>query len=627
MLHALAPYGNDASEGWSGHQCGLGRCLRRILPEDHLKQQAIQTTPDSVCFVAAARLDNRSDLVRDLGLHSPEQLPDSTILSRAWDCWGTACMQRLEGAFAFISYDPKTQRLFAARDHAGEYPLFFRQSGDVVAVASMPRALIAVSDSAIRLNERRIADWLVHISTDRRATFFEGIENLPPGHLIEIVDSVCLVEEYWHPSKLKEIRYAKDADYAEELSCLIDRSTSAQLRAIGEAATQLSSGLDSGTITASAASQLARNGKRLTSYTYIPQPEYVQYTGNWRGDEGPDASEVAEFYPNIRHIKVTTQGKDLVATLDSINRYLDEPLGNLTNWIWSLAMMQHARENNISAILQGSMGNSTISFGTAQPLAFWLREGSWVQLVRTVLRGRQNGETSFKTSAKLAFAGLYPSILDRKVREARGACSIEHLALQPEFSMKYKLLETWRALFFDSPWDFDVRRSEFDQTDLALAAMAGKAVSGVELRDPTSSRRIWEFCLSIPIDQYIAGGQSRSLVRRAMRDRLPPSALKLKQPGMQGADWYLTMGPWISELRKMLDWIEESPAACRILDITELKRRAENFPTSRLQEMQTHNYWHVGLLQGISLGTFLRTHDPDAPPPGDWYEEIKAARS
>ena len=83
------------------------------------------------------------------------------------------------------------------------------------------------------------------------------------------------------------------------------------------------------------------------------------------------------------------------------------------------------------------------------------------------------------------------------------------------------------------------RRAYYQYIDFGPIHLAAQAITGVEVRDPTADKRISEFCFSIPPEQYLVGGHSRSLARRAMRDRLPRPTLQRYTRGLQGADWYL----------------------------------------------------------------------------------------
>ena len=58
------------------------------------------------------------------------------------------------------------------------------------------------------------------------------------------------------------------------------------------------------------------------------------------------------------------------------------------------------------------------------------------------------------------------------------------------------------------------------------------------IRTPAYDRRIFEFCIGIPEDQYLRNGRDRWLIRRAMDGRLPNVVLNQKKVGAQAADWF-----------------------------------------------------------------------------------------
>ena len=70
---------------------------------------------------------------------------------------------------------------------------------------------------------------------------------------------------------------------------------------------------------------------------------------------------------------------------------------------------------------------------------------------------------------------------------------------------------------------------------MSIAAQGGWKL---DFRDPTMDRRVVEFCLTVPLEQFVRGGKLRSLVRRAMAGRLPETTLNRMQRGQQSADWY-----------------------------------------------------------------------------------------
>src|SRR5439155_11182972 len=61
---------------------------------------------------------------------------------------------------------------------------------------------------------------------------------------------------------------------------------------------------------------------------------------------------------------------------------------------------------------------------------------------------------------------------------------------------------------------------------------------GIDVRDPTADRRLIEFCLSVPTEQFFRGGVLRALGRDALADRVPPEVLNETRRGLQAADWH-----------------------------------------------------------------------------------------
>ena len=157
-------------------------------------------------------------------------------------------------------------------------------------------------------------------------------------------------------------------------------------------------------------------------------------------------------------------------------------------------------------------------------------------------------------------------------------------------------LQTQRARFFE----------RFDPAPLNNAT---RARYGLDKRDPTGDKRIFEFCFSIPIEQYAAGAQSRSLVRRAMRGRLPASTLTRSVRGQQGADWYLTLADALPSLGQELPSIQQSPLARHYLDLPRLQTLLNTWPETGHESDPVTESWNYALTRGIALGYLLRRYD------------------
>jgi asparagine synthase (glutamine-hydrolysing) len=184
--------------------------------------------------------------------------------------------------------------------------------------------------------------------------------------------------------------------------------------------------------------------------------------------------------------------------------------------------------------------------------------------------------------------------------------------VHPQLAAEYRLKEQALAQFYGVESSSESVRRSLDFYDPGVTNGVAAAAWQVEQRDPTQDKRIFEFCLGIPIEQYLAGGQSRSLIRRAMQGRLPDSTLRRTTRGLQSADWYLTVGAARQQLSAELTRVERSPLACRVLDTARLRTLLDTWPSSGYHTAQVSDAWHLALTRGIAAGSFLAQHDPEA---------------
>lgn len=612
MLGAQEKYGPDRKVSWSGDQMALGANLSSSLPEHRFDRQALWSSDRSVCIVADVRLDNRSDLARELDLVHPEELADSTFLMAAWLRWGYTCLDHLIGGFAFAVWTPGQKEVFAARDHAGERPLFYHRGKDLFALASMQKGLLALPALRERFSESYTAHWLACMKSERNGSFFEGVQRLPPGHFLRVTPQALQIKQYWHPSNAKPIRFRRDEEYPEALLELFDRATEARLRSTRPVGSFLSAGLDSSSVTASAARLLADQGKRLTAFTSVPRPGFDGAFPLGRfPSEALGAAQVARLYSNIDHVLVDSSAYDFLPTMKLWIDALDEPVPSVVNMLWLSAILDQARQRGLGVLLEGTGGNGTFSYNSWSILGRFFRRGRWLKLAQTSLALRRRGDLSIKSSVRLSAGGLIPRWLTRKRVPAQSLNLLFACLANPEWMKRYNLKDGIFDTFYPAPSGLVSEHSAlFEDCDLGPYRAAVEAVTQMEVRDPTADKRIFEFAYSIPREQYIVGGQSRSLARRAMKHRLPDSVLMCNTRGLQGADWYLPMTEALPELRRELTLFAQSPAASQALDLPAIENLLDNWPRSNFHSEEVYIRWHFWLTRALSTGYFLRSHEP-----------------
>jgi asparagine synthase (glutamine-hydrolysing) len=567
---------------------------------------------NSGCIVADLRIDNHDELTRELGL--PRSASDDEVLAHAWRRWALDIVDHLIGGFAFAVWDEQRQMLFLARDHVGERPLHFarlRSPYGGFAFASMPQGLCRLPSIGGRINLARMAHHLAVLPLGNE-TFFEGIERLPPARWMKVSRAGIEVRRYWHPIETRPIRYQKDADYIEEFRERFDRAVGARLEGNEDIASQLSGGLDSSSVTATAARLLAAKGGRLTSFTAVPHPDYAGEVLPGRfGDEGPMAAEVAAVYPNIDHVRVHVAGRDALACWKREAGLTGQPSFNPTNMLWIEAILDGMRKRGLGVMLHGATGNATISFGGLIGLSDLLRRGHWWRLFQLTRELRRGGYTSWRGAASWATGWIVPQWLRRLYHPEMRDFSFSFSAVRPEIASEYRLKEKALAEFYGADTSTaSVRRNLYAFYDPGVSNAAVAAGWQIEQRDPAQDKRIFEFCYGIPVEQYLVGGQSRSLIRRAMQGRLPESTLRCTTRGLQSADWYLTVRAALPQLSAELSRIERSPLARHVLDVARLRNLLDTFPSTGYDTHEVSNAWHLALTRGIAAGSFLADHDP-----------------
>jgi asparagine synthase (glutamine-hydrolysing) len=183
--------------------------------------------------------------------------------------------------------------------------------------------------------------------------------------------------------------------------------------------------------------------------------------------------------------------------------------------------------------------------------------------------------------------------------------------VHPEIARRLELERTaLRDLNRSSPDGRAMLRALVEQGDIADTPIAAQGGWQLDFRDPTYDRRVVEFCLTVPLEEFLRGGQLRSLTRRAMAGRLPASTLKRTRRGRQSADWHLSMAAVRDRMKAEVARLEGSPLASRMLDLERMRDLIQNWPVSGFESLDVNRSHHIALTRGFSVGRFLMQYDP-----------------
>ena len=617
MLKAQQVYGPEAPAIWSGGDVALGRRLLSLLPEDRFDRGPVIWGGGTQILVADLRIDNRDDLCAALALAPAEakKLADADLLARALERWGEEAVQHVVGDFAFAWWDSVRHRLLLARDPFGERPLHYHRGSGFFAFATMPKGLHALEAVPVAPNRGLVAAFLALVPDTGSDSFFEGIEKVVAGHLLTVTADGLSSRRWWDPQPA-ELRLGSDADYEEALREQFDRAVAARLRGCdGRVGAHLTAGLDSSAVAATAARLLAPDRGSVTAFTAVPREGYpVCELRDGIMDEGPLAAAVAAAHPNVEQVLIRSGGK---SPLEDLGRYFflfERPFLNLCNGVWYTAILEEARSRGLKVVLTGAMGNASFSYDGLERLSQLARRGRLLRLAGEAVRLRRRG-TRLGTIAAQAIGPFLPAPAWRAIARLRGAdSSLEARCLLSRGEadgLRIEAAAAERGLDPAGRPRSDPREARlwmFRRVDGGNYKKGALAGWGVDQRDPAIDRRLVEFCLSLPLEQFLAGGWTRSLARRAFRDRVPATVLQERRKGWQAADWHEGLAAARASLPKEIEAIEACAPAARAIDTERMHRLVSDWPVDGNWHARsvTRDY-RLALLRGISAGRFIRS--------------------
>lgn len=588
----------------------LGCALDATLPEDQHDCQPLHSSNDASVLVADLRIDNRQELWRDLGIDGDagRSMADSTLLRAAWNRWGESTMDRLVGSFAFAVWEPRRQRLICVRDHFGRRALHYIEQGSLFAFCSAPKGLHALPGVRRELDRTMIATRLALLPEARDRSYFRGIKRLPPGHMIVVERNSVQVRRYWRLDTERRVTFSRDSEYIENFRDLFDEAVRCRLRSPGPVGSMLSGGFDSSSVTATAARLLAADGQPLTAFTGVPAAGFVENSarpGEF-GNEGAHAASVAALYPNLKHILVPPTQACPLDLLAGPRAWKETPGGHPCMMPSADAMADRERAHGMRTVLVGAAGNLTISYDGLHLLPGLIRQGRWIRWAGEAAALAETGELRGGAILRYTFRHFVPKALRRQSDRIRNLPG--HSMIHPGFIASGELSGILEAARRDvglpEGWDGRKRRAAaFRRVDHSAAG--GLGINGVNYRDPTIDRRLVEFCLAIPEEQFLHHGQPKALLRRAMAGRLPSLILEERRSGRVGADWYLRVSPYRDRFAESVEHVASSGSASQFLDVPRMRRLIDRWPRDGWSNRSVENDYRLALCRGLAIGEFI----------------------
>jgi asparagine synthase (glutamine-hydrolysing) len=522
-VETLARRGPDDSGVWGDDSVRLGHRRLAIVDLTAAGHQPMESSDGRFVVTFNGEIYNHADL-------RPELQPpggwrghsDTETLLEAYRAWGVGCLQRLYGMFAFGIWDRLERTLLVARDRMGVKPLYYGWQNGSFSFASRPGALTGLlGDGGGEIDSQALRVYLELGYMPAPLSFYRRVRKLRAGHYMLVDGREPQAVRYWdyrHIAPDPALAKRNEEELIDELEELVRAAVKSRLMSDVPLGAFLSGGVDSATVVAAMKAVGVSQPKTFT--IRFRESAY---------DEGPAASRIAQHL-GVDHVTETLQVHDLLALLPQYVDEFDEPFADSSAFP-TMAVARLARRH-VTVALTGDAGDELFGgyhyYSLTERLA---RINRWPPTVRRVAKAMAARSPSHK--AKLVAGALERNTFVGIFNYLRGFGKDFPLLVAPAVLQGTDSSESW---FEQSAASFalDLTGAEvgmrldlgfmlpdgyLQKVDVATMAMS------VEARCPLVDHRLVEWAMRLPVDYKIRRGQTKYLLKRALRRHLPASMI------------------------------------------------------------------------------------------------------
>lgn len=539
MMQTLGHRGPDARGQFREGPVQLGHTRLSIIDLSSAADQPMADHTGGVRIVFNGEIYNYRELRVQLAGYPFRTNSDTETILAAYQKWGTACLSRLAGMFAFAIWDTLRRELVIVRDRLGVKPLYyFSSSGDFI-FASEIRALLASGIVPRKLNYAAVAGFLQTQSVIQPDTIIKGVQALEAGSFMIVDKDGVHQEQYWQVGgRLSNIDFSDRSAVKKKVATLLSQSVERRMVSDVPVAAFLSGGIDSSAIVA-LMSQLT--GDRVNTFTIgFDEKDY---------DESDYAATIAAKF-NTRHELIRLKPTSLLEEILPALQVMDTPTGDGVN---SYVVSKAIRGQGIKVALSGVGGDELFGgypifrqylqlrklspvWKLAMPLRlaaakFFRGNDTRAERYRQLLSAEHCDITAFYpvfrqiiSPAVLAKLTSLPDLHGHSIVAGLTAhVELEKLPLLSQVSVAEYLGYTRNTLLAD-----------MDQTSMAVS---------LEVREPFFDHELVEFVLNVPDEQKL-GKHPKNLLVESLQALLPLEVVTRKKQGF--------LFPWNVWMKKEL---------------------------------------------------------------------------
>lgn len=323
MTDAIAHRGPDSEGQYIDHYVGLGHRRLAIIDLSPAGHQPMITKDGRFIVSFNGEIYNHHELRIELEANGYQfhSRTDTEVLLYAYAQWGEKCLDRFNGMFAFAIWDKHKQELFLARDRYGIKPLYYTLIGQKFLFGSEIKAIFANPIYQTEIDLEGLLEYFTFQNFFTDKTLFKNIKLLPSGNYLKISlrEQKLIQEQYWdyHFSEPNQVK--DQQEYIEELDRLFLQAVSRQLMSDVELGSYLSGGMDSGSITAIAASQLPYL-KSFTCGFDLNSASGIEVSYDER-----ETAEYMSYLFKTEHYEMVLKAGDMERIMPRLAYHLEEP--------------------------------------------------------------------------------------------------------------------------------------------------------------------------------------------------------------------------------------------------------------------------------------------------------------
>jgi asparagine synthase (glutamine-hydrolysing) len=438
--------------------------------------------------------------------HSFSSHTDSEVILHAYEEWGSDCLKKLEGMFAFGIWDSTKKLLFLARDHVGIKPLYYSDDGNTFCFASQPRAIIEREGFKRDVNLAAMDSYVSYGYVPNDECIFKGIKKLPPAHFLILKNGKTEITRYWQLGYEPEID-----DFEEAVNAVRNRledSVSSQMVSDVPVGVFLSGGIDSSSITS-----IAQN-----NYDQIINTFTIGFNET-KKDERAYAQIVADSLNTKHHVGVLDQA-EAMRILSIYPDIYDEPFYD-NSFIPTYFVSELAKTSHNKVILAGDGGDELFAgykrydfleanFGAATPkFKRYLNQ----------LHGKIGTLDQNVLKAYFTKVGCLPQSKRSALLRHKTQSDTEYL--RQLYHSGYPTVTAAQSIDFHSYLVEDIL-AKVDRASMAC---------GIEARVPLLDRKFIELAFKINNNLHYRNGEKKAVLKAALKPLLPREILSTRKKG------------------------------------------------------------------------------------------------